>query len=302
MNDTSRMDGGYRVALNPIQWFATADGWLNPNSGPAPREIMSEVARSGFKAIHAQVPPDWTVPQYKDALDQAGLQPAPGYFSLGLPDHGVSVDVACENARKSAAQHAALGLTDMFMSPRMNPLRVERPGIGASIASSEFSEVVSILDKVSAVIREEGVLAAFHPHVGCWGETESEARQILDAISASQLAFGPDTGHLSWAGADVVGLVRDYRDRVTVMHIKDCRLSVRDAAKAAGKTYRETVVDGLWAEPGLGELDLVAMIGAVGPDFDGWLIAEVDFPTMSPFASAEASARWLSGLKKPIVS
>lgn len=301
MNDFLSRPGGYKFALNPIQWFATADGWLDPTKGPAPRELLKEIARSGFDAVHAQVPAGWTIGEYKSALQDAGLKPAPGYLSMALPEHGVETEATLETARTSAAQQAELGLSDMFIATRMtkDAPRVMRPGVGVEFNEARFAMIFDLVDRASAILSEEGVKAALHPHIGTWIETEIETRRLLDNISANQLGFGPDTGHLSWAGADVIGLIRDYRDRTRVMHVKDCRLQVRDAARAAGKTYQETVVSGLWAEPGSGELDLGGMLAALGSDFDGWLIAEVDFPTLPPFECAKASAEWLSKLRRP---
>ncbi|KAA9383927.1 sugar phosphate isomerase/epimerase [Neorhizobium galegae] len=302
MTDPRVASGGYRYALNPIQWFATNDGWLDPDKGPAPRDLLREIARSGFQAVHAQVPAGWTVTEYKGALEDAGLKPAPGYLSIALPEHGVEMPAMLEAARANAAQQAELGLTDMFVATRMtrDAPRVEHPGIGAQFDEARFAMILDLIDRASAVIKEEGVRAALHPHIGTWIETETETRRLLDSISADQLGFGPDTGHLSWAGADVIGLIGDYRDRIHVMHVKDCRLQVRDAAKAAGKTYQQTVVSGLWAEPGAGELDLAGMLASLGGDFDGWLIAEVDFPTLPPFECAKVSAEWLASLRRPL--
>lgn len=53
------------------------------------------------------------------------------------------------------------------------------------------------------------------------------------------------------------------------MHVKDCRLSVARQGQAEGWHYRQTVVAGLWAEPGR------------GPDIT------------DPFDSAVASASWM---------
>ena len=304
MTDPLFASGGYKFALNPIQWFATEDGWLDPTKGPAPRDLLKEIARSGFHAVHAQVPGGWTTEDYKNALKDAGLRPAPGYLSMALPEHGVDLATTLETARTGAAQQAELGLTDMFIATRMtkDAPRVQRPGVGADFDEARFAMIFDLVDKASAILKEEGVRAALHPHIGTWIETEAETRRLLDGIGSDQLGFGPDTGHLSWAGADVIGLMSDYRDRTRVVHVKDCRLGVRDAAKAAAKTYQETVVSGLWAEPGTGELDLAGMIAALGPDFDGWLVAEVDFPTLPPFECAEVSARWLAGLRRPAAS
>ncbi|UIK08478.1 sugar phosphate isomerase/epimerase family protein [Neorhizobium galegae] len=304
MTDSQFASGGYRYALNPIQWFATEDGWLDPAKGPAPQGLLKEIAHSGFHAVHAQVPTGWTTEDYQNALKDAGLQPAPGYLSMALPEHGVDIATTLETARTSAAQQAQLGLTDMFIATRMtkDAPRVKHPGVGAEFDEARFVMIFDLVERASAILKEEGVKAALHPHIGTWIESEAETRRLLDNIGSDQLGFGPDTGHLSWAGADVIGLISDYRDRTRVVHVKDCRLSVRDAAKADGKSYQETVVSGLWAEPGTGELDLEGMLAALGPDFDGWLIAEVDFPTLAPFECAQASAEWLADLRRPVPS
>lgn len=291
---------GYQFALNPIQWFATDDGWLDPAKGPAPDALLQEVRRSGFPAVHAQPPAGASVETYKAMLDQAGLLPAPGYFSMPLPEQGVPAADTYRNIRTAAAQQAALGLTDMFIACRMSKdaVRVKTPAVGAGRDQGRLDRIVEMIGKAAEIARSEGVKVALHPHVGTWIETEDEARHVLDAIDGATLGFGPDTGHLAWAGADVVGLIRRYRDRTRVMHIKDCRLDVRDQSVAAGRTYQQTVMAGLWAEPGKGSLDLKGMVAALADGFDGWLIAEVDCPTMPPFACAEVSARWLAALRR----
>ena len=75
---------------------------------------------------------------------------------------------------------------------------------------------------------------------------------------------------------------------MSFVHVKDCRLSVARHGQAEGWHYRQTVVAGLWAEPGKGELPLTDIVGA------GWLMVEVDRPDITdPFDSAVASASWM---------
>ena len=54
-----------------------------------------------------------------------------------------------------------------------------------------------------------------------WVETEHELRAVLDGVGPDLLAFGPDTGHMSWAGMDVPAVLRDYADRIVGVHLKD---------------------------------------------------------------------------------
>lgn len=291
--------GGYRFALNPIQFIATPDGWLDPSRGPQKEALYREVRRAGFAALPGQVPPDWSVRRYREALDEAGLVPAPGYASIALPGEGDGTD-DLDALRAAADVQAELGLTDMFLALRMRKgaPRILQPAVGAQADPARLSAIVDLVGEAAEVTRRAGVRALLHPHVGTWIETEAETRHVLDAVGPV-VGFGPDTGHLGWAGADVVGLLTDFRDRIGAIHVKDARLDVALTARAAGLGYQETVLAGLWVEPGRGSLDLAGMLAALGPDFDGWLIAEVDYPTMDPIDSARVSAEWLAALRHP---
>ncbi len=293
--------GGYRYALNPIQFYATADGWLDMGKGPQGEALLRTVREAGFRALPAVVPGGWSLARYRDALDDAGVVLAPGYVSLSLPEAGESPARALETVRVAADQHAGLGVPDMFLAARMvkGAPRIVTPAVGASPDEARLSALGDLMGEAAEVMQAMGVRALLHPHVGTWIETEAETRRVLDDVGARTLGFGPDTGHLSWAGADVVGLLTDYRDRVGAVHVKDARMDVARTARAAGLGYSQTVLSGLWTEPGLGTLDLAAMLAALGPEFDGWLIAEVDYPTMDPIDSARASAEWLAALRRP---
>ena len=54
-----------RIALNPIQWMASDDGWLDPSKAPERKQLLSLIKQSGFDAVMAEVPADWTVGQYR---------------------------------------------------------------------------------------------------------------------------------------------------------------------------------------------------------------------------------------------
>lgn len=277
-----------RIALNPIQWMASADGWLDPSLAPEPEKLLALVKQAGFNAIMAEVPAGWSVDQYRDAVDALGLEPAPGYFVCR--PNAPSSEVL-EKAAAVARQQAALGLTDIGMGLSMmgkEAPRVLNPARGHDRDDTRLATVTELVAQVADTIRSEGLRPALHPHVGTWIETEAESRAVLDALP--DLAFLPDTGHLAWAGADVRALIADYAERVSFVHVKDCRLSVA----RQGWEYRKSVVAGLWAEPGRGELPLKEILAALPATFDGWLMVEVDRPDISdPFDSAVASASWM---------
>ncbi|MEV7872233.1 sugar phosphate isomerase/epimerase [Streptomyces sp. NPDC088124] len=294
MPDTTT--GVPRIALNPIQWIATDDGWIDPSKAPERQELLTLVKRAGFLSVMAEVPADWTVERYRAALNEVGLTAAPGYFVCRSDGRDGNENDVVANAATTARQHAELGMTEIGLGLAMgkDAPRVAHPAQAHDADSSRLEAVTALIARVADAMAAEGVRPNLHPHVGTWVETEGEGRAVLDAIPASRLGFLPDTGHLAWAGADVAGMVKDYAERIPFMHVKDCRLSVAAQGRREGWGYQHTVREGLWVEPGRGELDLVGIIGNLPSTFDGWLMVEVDRPDISdPYESAIESATWM---------
>lgn len=289
-------NGNRPFALNPIQWLATDDGWLDFSRELDRRQLLTEIKQAGFDAVMAEIPAGWSLESYEEALQEIGLAAAPGYFSAGQAEE--PSDELLARAAAAARTHATLGLSHIFLGTGMSPdaPRVLHPAQGNAFDPKRLERLTKLIDTIAGAMVAEGVRPALHPHIGTWIETEAEARTVLEAIDPELLGFGPDTGHLAWAGADVRGLIADYAERVASVHVKDCRLSIAERGRERSLGYRETVLAGLWAEPGRGELELEAMLDALPVQFDGWLIVEVDRPDIpDPLESARASASWMKG-------
>ena len=86
---------------------------------------------------------------------------------------------------------------------------------------------------------------------------------------------------MSWAGMDVPAVLRDYAERIVGVHLKDTFAAGIARAKAEGLGYHEATRPGrIWAEPGLGHVDLAACIAAFPDGFTGDYMIEVDVPSL----------------------
>ncbi|WP_382309430.1 sugar phosphate isomerase/epimerase family protein [Herbiconiux sp. UC225_62] len=276
------------LAINPLPFLLEGSGLdLSPERLHA---TFADIARAGYTAVHADVPPDLTPRDYGALLASYGLRPAPGYFG-GFFDRLNERDAVVEDARRHAAAAAELGLDTMFIAQHMCDARRARPAIGVEPSAERVEIMADGLELAAQAARAEGVAAALHPHVGSWIETEFEVRGVLDRTRGGALAFGPDTGHLAFAGMDPAALVADYRDRVTAIHLKDLDTAAADRVRRDAVTYFDaTRAHRVWAEPGTGALDLPAALDALPPDFGGWYVVEVDLPKHgTPFDSAVLS-------------
>ena len=112
-------------------------------------------------------------------------------------------------------------------------------------------------------------------------ETEHELRTVLDRIGPDLLAFGPDTGHMAWAGMDVPAVLRDHADRIVGVHLKDTFAAGTARARSEDLDYTAaTRPGGIWAEPGRGQVDLEACLAAFPAGFSGDYMIEVDVPSV----------------------
>lgn len=285
-----------RIALNPLQFFASPDGWLDPSSAPPLETRLQIIAESGFTAIQPETPADGDAVSYLETLDRYGLSPGPGYARAVWSADAVERRHHLDEAGRAAAAHAELGVELVFFTTGMfdDTTRTRTAAVGADFDADRLARIAEHVEEAGAVMRSEGVKPLLHPHVGTWIETETEARYVLDHTDPAIVGFGPDIGHLAWAGADYLGLIRDYRDRIEGIHLKDFDASVADDARQHRRSYREAVTRGLWKEPGYGDCDFAALETALDPDHRLWSVIEVDYPAApSARESIARCAAWV---------
>jgi inosose dehydratase len=277
-----------QVGFNPLPWYSPDEGF-DFAAGPPLAEIYRQIREAGFDAVHVEVPEGMPVPEYRRLLDHTGLAPAPGYFQAEFSAPSLSAADA-EAARRQAAEHAALGLTRIFIADLVTARpRLAAPGQGAEPSKARLARVIDHLGQAAEIMVTEGVTPCLHQHVGSWIESPQETEAVLAAISPDLLLFGPDTGHLAWAGADPAAIIERHLPRVGAVHLKDLQAAVTRQAL----DYRAATARHAFTEPGRGNVDFAAVLKVLSR-FDGWYVVEVDIPDQ-PTAreTARVSARWV---------
>jgi sugar phosphate isomerase/epimerase len=86
-----------------------------------------------------------------------------------------------------------------------------------------------------------------------------------------------DTGHLTYAGGDVLGVARRHGDRIVHVHCKDVRPPVLEDARRRDRSFLDAVVDGVFTVPGDGCVDYGALLGTLrDAGYAGWLVVEAE--------------------------
>jgi inosose dehydratase len=290
-----------KFALNPLQYFATADGWLDPTLAPPLEARLEHIARAGFTAVQSEVPAIMTAETYGNLLAKHGLQPGPGYVSLTWSEDNDERMSTLERAAILAHNNVSLGNPLLFLAIGMgrDAPRVAHPAVGYDASPERLAAVRDYLAQAAERIVAEGGTAALHPHVGTWVETADEVRFVLDSVDPSILRFGPDIGHLAWTGVDPAAVIAEYSDRVAGVHIKDFHAEIARRSREEGWDYRKSSRAGIWTELGTGDMDIEAVVEALPAAFDGWVVIEVDRGTTpTPEESINMSGSWLAAFSE----
>lgn len=289
---TLREAQGPRLAVNPIAYWIRENG--ADRSTATLGAAFTELSAIGYRAAKADVPTDMAPEHYLAWLQGFGMRPALSLFSGSFADPANHAEVADRAARFAEVQ-ASLGLSVCMISTMEPPgsPRFTHPAIGVDFDEGRLRAVVDGVAASSEAMRAQGVTAALHPHVGGWVETELEIRTVLDEIGPGLLAFGPDTGHMSWVGMDVPAVLADYAERIVGVHIKDTFAAGIADARARDLDYQAATRPGrIWAEPGTGQADLAACVAAFPATYSGDFMIEIDVPSMPNRPSHQIAYDW----------
>jgi len=144
-----------------------------------------------------------------------------------------------------------------------------------------------LLNEVGRRTRNLGVQANYHNHMHQLGETPEEVAVILDNCDAANVKLLLDIAHYHQGGGDPVKAIKQYRNRLHALHLKD----VRPQDNGDPKAY-------VFVELGQGKVDLPGVFKALDDiGFKGWGIVELDAvpeQDKSPRQCAEISKAYLT--------
>lgn len=271
-------------------------------------QVLAEIAQAGYVGAPANLGKDQSPTDILALFQQHGLKPAPGYLGANFWDKSQEAQILAR-ARTLASFAQTAGCTELYVAAGGFDNYVTRRGLTRAQVSghvkpedgmtdAEWTQFAQTLNRVGEITLEYGVKSCFHNHVGATIETRAEIDRLFSLIDRNLIFLGPDTGHLAWAGADVVQFCRDYASSIKTMHIKDVNPQVLAQGVPAEWDYRTFSDHGIWTELGQGCVDFPAIFKILAEaGFSGWLIVETDV-TQLPTAleSAVVSRNYLRTL------
>ena len=160
------------------------------------------------------------------------------------------------------------------------------------LAEADFPAYGRKLTALAEWMAGEGVAMAYHHHMGTVVETQREV-DLLMAHSGTAVGLLLDTGHLAYAGADILETTRRHGKRINHVHCKDIRPEVLRRARQGDQSFLAAILDGVFTVPGDGMIDYYGFARCLAETgYQGWVVVEAEQdPAKAPPGAYSAMGR-----------
>lgn len=264
------------LACAPIAW--TNDDLPDLGAENTFEQCVSEMALAGFTGseIGNKYPKD--VETLKHKLDVRGMRICNAWFSSLLLSEGY--DATIEAFIKHRDFLHALGAKVIGASEQGNSIQGKDLSIfGAkpTYTDEQWELIAKGFNEMGRLAKEKGMYFTVHHHMGTGVQTEEEIDKLMELTDPDLVYLLFDTGHLSFSGEDVIGVLKKYVHRTKHVHLKSIRQSVIDDAKVKGYSFLDCVRAGSFTVPGDGDFDFTPVFDILDEaGYEGWVVVEAE--------------------------
>jgi inosose dehydratase len=227
--------------------------------GNAVTQAIDDIAAIGYRGIQLRTA-DGTLARYGEkpsALSE--LLESRRLTLVALSSGNLSIDPARE--RDEIATHVGHARFVRAVGGLYLQVIDERPK-GRVIAAADYRRLGRLMTEVGKRTADLGVPLVYHHHMNSLGEKPPEVAAVLDAADRRYVRLLFDIAHYQQAGGDPAQGLRQYREWLQLIHLKD----VRDAAGG----YQ-------FVELGRGRVDMPGVFAALREvGYNGWAVVELD--------------------------
>ncbi len=264
-----------RLGVAPIAW---SNDDLPELGGDTPLETcLRESRAAGFSG---------TETGRKFPMDPARLGPllaahdltlVSGWFSGRLLDGSIETERA--RMEQQLTTFKTLGAPVMVYAETTGSVQSQRHAPVSRrprLSADDFKAYGETLTNLAAYMAGRGVRMAYHHHMGTIVETDSDI-DLLMAHTGPEVGLLVDTGHIAYAGGDILAITGRHARRINHVHCKDVRLDVLARARANDLSFLDAVLAGVFTAPGDGGIDFAAfasLLARIG--YSGWVVVEAE--------------------------
>ena len=154
--------------------------------------------------------------------------------------------------------------------------------------AAEIKSMGTRMNELGKMAKDSGMAVGYHPHFGTFGETREGLGRVMDCTDPRYVGLIADVAHLKLGGSDPAEVIRTYRQRLVLLHLKDVR---RDAYELAQqRPVAPQALTMRFCEIGRGVVDFPAVVASLRESgFEGWAIVELDRFQPPPGGPAESA-------------
>lgn len=264
-----------KLGIAPIAWWN--DDLPELSDDVSLEECMSQARSAGFTGMETGRRFPMDASELQPVLDGQGMGVCGGWFS------GLLLDGDIEAEKDRIAQQ--MDLFKAVAAPCIvygETARSVQGDIGTPLAQKPVLDDVEMAAygrKMTAFAEwcdGQGMPIAYHHHMAAAIETEFELDRFMAATSdAVKLLY--DTGHLAFAGGDILRAIDNHHARISHVHTKDIRQSVVDGLDRTSESFLDAVIKGAFTVPGHGSLDFMSVAKALADrGYEGWFVVEAE--------------------------
>ena len=252
--------------------------WPRSDGGPADQAIkdIGSLGYWGFETFGDTLDAYETQGGIGRVLEAANLQLISAYTTIDYVDPAKRKEGIAKLAgwgkliRKYGGKVAVLG---------PNSRRQYSNSDGQFPFAEHKKNIVAGLNDAAMALMDAGIVGALHPHTGTVIEQLDEVHGVVDAMDTKYVKFGPDVGQMVKGGASpqaVTKLVRDYREVIQHMHLKDY---------SGGSYYLG------YCPLGFGVVEIPAILDILeNKEMSGMIMVELDGGPRNPMPALEAAS------------
>lgn len=264
-----------RIGISPLAW--QNDDLPELTAAYTMEQALREAREIGYAGVERGRRMPEETGALRAYLDAHDLALCGGWCSGGLLVNDLETEKAA--IRQQVEQFAALRAPCIVYAecsntvqgqpatPVNDRVKLDRDSVGA------YGRKLGELAKWTA---QMGVPLAYHHHMGSFIEDGDDIDWLMEAApEEAHLLF--DTGHLWFAGGDVMATLGKWRERVLHVHFKDIRPDIVRDVRENGRSFLDAVVAGAFTVPGDGAIDFQAVADALkAMDYAGWIVVEAE--------------------------
>lgn len=266
-----------KIGISPIAW--QNDDLPDLTAAYTMEQALQEARQIGYTGVERgrRMPQDTDgLGTYLDANDIALCG---GWCSGNLMDNTVAEEIAAIG--QQVAQFVALKSPCLVYAECSNTVQgdIDTPvNNRPKLSRDEVKAYGAKLSEVAKWMADQGMVLAYHHHMGSMIEDQEDIDALMDGSSA-EVTLLYDTGHLHFGGADVLGTLQKWGDRIRHVHYKDVRQTVASMIRAENKSFLDGVIAGAFTVPGDPEgcIDFAAVTNELArQNYDGWIVVEAE--------------------------